>query len=54
MPKKSSGMQEIIYPSCISPQRISKCDHPIRFTVYKLVLPKKDVNLLTYVLLSAF
>ena len=37
MLKKSSGMQEIIYLSCISPQRISECNHPIWFTVFWLM-----------------
>ena len=33
MPKKFIGLQEIIYLSCISPQKIAKDDHPIRFIV---------------------
>ena len=42
MPKNYSGMQEIIYLSCISPQKIAKGDHPIlpiRFTVTQSTVP---------------
>ena len=47
MPKKSSGMQEIIYLSCISPQRINEGDHSIRFTVYKGLAEFQNKKFLT-------